>query len=414
MANLKRESSLAAMLGFGVWVLLGTLAVSGIALATQYAPIAGGAHASVVAMRDSPVHSFLCDYHYYGSGVAIALAAVNLAFLLWAGRYGRPDRWLWWGALGALIITMLAQVTGNLLPFSQHDVRTAFAEGGIAAQTPLIGPTLRAIAIGGEAVGQETVDRWYFAHRFVAPLLLVLLAFPAIRSLRREGLKSKLWWAILVPAAIAAAGALIVSGPLGNAALPSDLATGATRPMWYVLPMHALLDTLGGINPSMGWIGAMLVPGLAVTGLMMLPILVRKSAEGAAFGRIAVLFGSVLLILAIITYGDRVQGPFADEPTFDAPRAAPEPTQTPNLPLAEQGKLIYDANKCSSCHAIGGAGSATAGPNLAGVGSRRPNVEELMDLVRDPQAFGIQTMPAYSALSLSELRALAEYLSSLK
>jgi mono/diheme cytochrome c family protein len=89
------------------------------------------------------------------------------------------------------------------------------------------------------------------------------------------------------------------------------------------------------------------------------------------------------------------------------------------------GRRVFDM-LCTRCHAIGGSASADAGgrrgrnrgPDLAGVG-RDPThtVEWLMAFIRDPSSRKPDaSMPAFDQgrLNDSDLRALAEYLASLK
>ena len=38
---------------------------------------------------------------------------------------------------------------------------------------------------------------------------------------------------------------------------------------------------------------------------------------------------------------------------------------------AKKGKKLFSDRSCTTCHALGAAGSATAGPNLAGVAKRQ-------------------------------------------
>jgi cbb3-type cytochrome oxidase cytochrome c subunit len=62
-------------------------------------------------------------------------------------------------------------------------------------------------------------------------------------------------------------------------------------------------------------------------------------------------------------------------------------------------------------HGVGG----TSGPDLTHVGSRLPDVQWHIRHLRDPQAVVPgSAMPAYGHLSEEDLRALAQYMVSLK
>lgn len=395
-------------------MLFGALAISGVTLGTRYNSAIESAHDSVVAIKADSIFSLVRDFHYFGSGLILVLGVINVTLLLWCGRFSRDDRWLWWGAVGTVSLGLFFQMTGNLLPMSQHDARTAFAEAGIGAQAPLIGSAVRDLALAGDSVNQATLDRWYFAHRIVGPILLLLIAFPCIRALHKE-LTARGWLYAAVPIVGAIILAFMFDGPLGVSAQESDLSTGATRPMWYVLPMHAMLSYFSGLNPSLGWIGSMLIPKLALLGLLSLPIIFRKSPSYAWLGRVMVFIGFTLLTLSIVGHGDKVQPPLAAEPSFETPLTTTESTaEEVDGNLAAAGRKLFEQNQCLSCHAVGNEAGGTAGPNLEGVGNRRPEAGWFIRLLRDPESLGISTMPSYSKLTESELRALAEYLRSLR
>jgi cytochrome c oxidase subunit 2 len=79
----------------------------------------------------------------------------------------------------------------------------------------------------------------------------------------------------------------------------------------------------------------------------------------------------------------------------------------------EAGKLIYEAQGCSACHAIRGQGGA-AGPDLSQVGRTR-DANWLARFTRDPEAVKPGSpMPPYKNLSEAELQAIAAYLAALR
>lgn len=414
MKKRRAVSSWAGPIGASIWLIFGGLAISGVLLGTQYSSAIDSAHDSVAAIKAHSVFSLVRDFHYFGSGLILVLGAINVTVLLWHGRFSRDDKWLWWGAVGTFSLGLFFQMTGNLLPMSQHDARTAFAEAGIGAQAPLIGSAIRDLALAGDSVNQATLDRWYFAHRIVGPVLLLLIALPCIRALHKE-LMARGWLLAAVPIVGAIVLAFVFDGPLGVSAQESDLSTGATRPMWYVLPMHAMLTYFSGLNPSLGWIGSMLIPKLTLLGLLSLPIFFKKSTSYVWLGRVMVVIGFALLTLSIFGHGKQVQLPMAAEPSFEAPSTtvASSPEEVDGN-LAAAGRILFEQNQCLSCHTVGNEAGGTAGPNLDGVGNRRPEAGWFIRLLRDPESLGITTMPSYSRLTESELRALAEYLRSLR
>jgi mono/diheme cytochrome c family protein len=95
------------------------------------------------------------------------------------------------------------------------------------------------------------------------------------------------------------------------------------------------------------------------------------------------------------------------------------------------GRTVFETNNCARCHTIGGAGGSSGGfggprggpgmgrnrgPDL-GTGGKDPShtVEWLMEQIRNPKSHKADArMPAFEAIKDDDLRALAEYLASLK
>lgn len=78
------------------------------------------------------------------------------------------------------------------------------------------------------------------------------------------------------------------------------------------------------------------------------------------------------------------------------------------------GQSLFMRNDCSACHQINGVGG-TAGPDLTGVGTRRPDIDWHIKHLKDPESVVTDSaMPDFASLSDEELKALAEFLVSLK
>jgi hypothetical protein len=87
-------------------------------------------------------------------------------------------------------------------------------------------------------------------------------------------------------------------------------------------------------------------------------------------------------------------------------------TETP--PEFAAGRKVFEAQKCTRCHATGGGRGR--GPDLSHVGANR-TADWISEHVRDPQSHNPRSrMPKYdeSKISAEDLKALSEYLASLK
>jgi ubiquinol-cytochrome c reductase cytochrome b subunit len=212
--------------------------------------------------------------------------------------------------------------------------------------------------------------------------------------------------------------ALVVPAPLGPAAGPEDYASYASPPEWYVLAMHGLLKIAQSIGPNLAFVGSMVVPGLAVLWLLALPWLDRRTVDQPpsrlVAGTAAV---GVAAVLGLTLWNAGHMAPLFAAVERPAARAATgrPATDTPLDPaLIAKGKALYEANGCAGCHKIAGQGGAV-GPPLDGTGKRQPDLHWQVDHLKNPGSLVKgSTMPAYGQLSEADLRALANYLLSLK
>lgn len=78
------------------------------------------------------------------------------------------------------------------------------------------------------------------------------------------------------------------------------------------------------------------------------------------------------------------------------------------------GQMLFHKHDCAACHQIGGIGGV-AGPDLTHAGATQPDVEWHIKHLKDPvSVVPDSAMPDFKELSDEELRALAEYLVTLK
>lgn len=81
---------------------------------------------------------------------------------------------------------------------------------------------------------------------------------------------------------------------------------------------------------------------------------------------------------------------------------------------AGPGQALFYKHDCAACHQLGGIGGVS-GPDLTHAGAKQPEVEWHIAHLKNPESVVPDSaMPDYSELSDEDLRALAEYLVTLK
>ncbi|MHB1134629.1 MAG: c-type cytochrome [Chloroflexota bacterium] len=195
--------------------------------------------------------------------------------------------------------------------------------------------------------------------------------------------------------------ATFVGAPLELEANPTGSAK-APRPDWYFLFLFEALKYLPG---QLEWIGAVLVPTIAIAVLFFLPLFDRSPWRHPLNRRLA--SGVALFTLAgiaVLTF----RGATAPEPP-----AVGAPSLVANLsPLERTGKRVYDDHSCAVCHRLNGVGG-TIGPDLSTVG-RRLDATWLIAHLESPAEIVPGTRMPQITLSNDELMALTAYLLSLR
>ncbi|MFQ6121439.1 MAG: c-type cytochrome [Dehalococcoidales bacterium] len=169
------------------------------------------------------------------------------------------------------------------------------------------------------------------------------------------------------------------------------------RPEWYFLFLFKLLEFFPG---ELEFVGAVIVPALAILALLLLPFFDRSPIMRPFRRPLA--SGIGLFVIATIIFLT-VQG-----------IAAAPPSMSSRSAYIELGDKLYHEQDCASCHAINGVGG-TIGPDLAGLTERR-TLSWIHKYLEDPLVINPNSaMPGYlGALTHEEIESISLYLTTLK
>lgn len=400
----------ALFIGAGLLLAL-VQVIFGLLLSRSYVPTLTGAHAAVEQIRSHALMRAVSGSHYWLSAICLVLAGVAIVTQLWTGQYRRAFRWQWWATICFTLAMFAFQVTGNLLPGSQHDVRTAFAEAQIAGSAPVVGESVRELMLSGSAISVDTFHRWNQAH-----LVLGLIALAAALACFLKSDKPRLRGALVVAlmcVAVAIVASLTTGAPFGPAAREFDLSSGATGPMWYVLPMHALLNMTQSAFGA-PWVGSQLIPALVVLLAIAAPFFAKSDdSSPPAMGRLVLACGLVFLVLSALSYSKSVQ-PIHVESGIPLPAGSGGAGAPIDLELAKQGSEVVRKLGCNRCHMLFESDNATIGPILRQAGKRFTDRGWLVEMLRNPGRFGYGRMPGFGHATTDQLNAAAEFVRSLK
>ncbi|HEY3780840.1 MAG TPA: cytochrome b N-terminal domain-containing protein [Fimbriimonadaceae bacterium] len=386
--------------------------VTGLILLPLYKP---GLTTSYNSSKGLP--TILESIHHWLSAILIVVGGLALLFGLYSSAYKLNSKKLWIGTLLLTLLAVFLQLTGHLLPWDVHAVRSAVIEIGIGGNVPVVGSAQGDLLRGGKTFGANTLQLWYWAHIAIFSLIWLGIGIFSQRKAKAVGYSSK---ALTIGAGIMVAAGLIfaIIAPvhLGCAATAGDFQNYTAKPEWYILPLHALLGIVQGINPSLAFVGTMVIPGIGVLLVALAPWLDKRAKEGkkSIYGPV---LASIILIggtaLFISSMGD-VASPNGPNNYTVAAQQTPtnQAALDPNLIAA--GKQLFAQQGCADCHTINGTGG-TGGPVLDGESTRHPSLQWQIDHLTKPTSVSSgSTMPAYANIGQTKLKDLAEYLETLK
>jgi len=161
---------------------------TGILLAFYYEPSPSTAYQSVEFItREVAFGWFIRSLHKWAATLMIAAVILHQIRVFFTGAYRKPREINWFVGMCLLIATLLTGFTGYSLVFEQLSFWGATVGANIADATPLIGPFLKAMMLGGESYNQATLSRFFILHAAVLPVTIVLLIAVHITVIRLQG-----------------------------------------------------------------------------------------------------------------------------------------------------------------------------------------------------------------------------------
>ncbi len=165
--------------------------VTGILLTLYYVPEPQQAYASVSYITNElPFGWLIRGLHHWGASAMVLLVVLHMVRVIIYGAYKYPREFTWITGVALLLLTFAFGFTGYLLPWDQRAYWATVVGTQIGEVTPVVGDTLRAVMLGGEEISGLTLTRFYGAHVWVLPSLLLLLVGIHIFLVIRNGITS--------------------------------------------------------------------------------------------------------------------------------------------------------------------------------------------------------------------------------
>ncbi|MBN2705592.1 MAG: cytochrome b N-terminal domain-containing protein [Deltaproteobacteria bacterium] len=169
------------------------LVVTGIMLAFHYVPHPDMAYESVVRITtEIPYGWWLRSIHRWSAEIMVVTVSLHAIRVFATGAYRHPRELCWITGALLLLLTFGVAFTGYSLVYTQMSYWAMTIGTGIAAKTPLIGPFLARFLLGGEAIGEATLNRFFILHAALLPTVIFLMIFVHIILIRLHGVAEHL------------------------------------------------------------------------------------------------------------------------------------------------------------------------------------------------------------------------------
>jgi ubiquinol-cytochrome c reductase cytochrome b subunit len=415
--------------------------VTGVCLAFNYVPSGAEAWNSLQALNHKvPAGWFLRAMHFWGSTFMVGVMLVHMIQVFLFGAFKFPRELTWTFGVVLLLLTLGMAFSGQILRFDQDAYWGIGIGASIAGRIPLIGAGVTRLLLGGPIIAGDTLSRFFAAHVFIVPGLLLLCAGLHVWMVVTLGINE---WPMpgrvvtreryiqeyheltkkdgvpFVPDAfqrdLVAAGLAVLAvvtcaawfGPFGPSGPPDPtIIETSPAPDFFFLWLYA---TLSFLPRELETPFVLIVPLLGILVLFLVPYvsgLGEKHWSRRPVSVLIVLVG-VTTFVALTALGETT--PWA--PHMDAWTADQIPADylQKRSPLERQGALVLQNKQCRNCHALGGHGGQR-GPALDGVASRLTHDELIRQVVQ-----GGGNMPSYGKnLSPPEVTALVAFLDTLR
>jgi len=303
--------------------------LTGLVLAMHYTPDVNLAFASREHFaRDGQFGWLFGPWHSVGASFFFIAAYIHMARGLYYGSYKSPREMVWFIGVLIYLVMMATAFFGYVLLWGQMSSSAASVLIGLARTLPLMGDFLATLLLGGDGIGQPTLNRFYVLH-YVLPFILLMLVVLHIWALHHVGQNNPTGIEIrqkqtetvpfspyaLVKDLFAISVFLLFftwflfympdyMGHPDNFMMADLLKTSAhIMPEWYFLPFYAMLRAIDfDIGPVSGALAGVLVLMASLVVLLFIPWLDRSNVRSSRY-RPLYKFCYWLLIFDIVLLG---------------------------------------------------------------------------------------------------------------
>jgi quinol-cytochrome oxidoreductase complex cytochrome b subunit len=162
--------------------------LTGIFLTVYYTPSPDHAYDSIQYIMTGVQFGWLIrGIHHWGASLMVIVVFIHMLRVFVTASYKYPRELSWLIGVGLLLLTLGMGFTGYLLPWNQKAYWATTVGTAIAGSVPQVGEFILKALRGGPDLSALTLSRFFSAHIWILPVLLVGLIGVHIFLIIRHG-----------------------------------------------------------------------------------------------------------------------------------------------------------------------------------------------------------------------------------
>ena len=164
------------------------LTITGVFLMFYYVPDTNMAYQNINQL--STVVSFghlTRNMHRWAAHLMVVSVTLHMIRVFYHGAYKPPREFNWVIGVLLFLFTLFLSFTGYLLPWDQIAIWAITVGTNFAPYVPIVGDASYKVLVGGSAVTQSTLVRFYVGHVIFFPLVVALLMAIHFWRIRKDG-----------------------------------------------------------------------------------------------------------------------------------------------------------------------------------------------------------------------------------
>lgn len=187
-----RQDALRYNLTFGLGgmsaLLFVMLVFTGLLLKFHYQPNPEKAYNSIINLQKGLLFGkLLHNLHYWSAIMLLWITFLHMLRVLFTGAYRKPRQVNWIFGIILLLLVVLSNFTGYLLPWDQLSYWAVTISTSLLDYIPIAGTYFKNILLGGSEVGTNSLSNFYNLHTGLIPASIVIIMAFHFWKVRRAG-----------------------------------------------------------------------------------------------------------------------------------------------------------------------------------------------------------------------------------